>query len=199
MRPALILASTSPSRRKLLKNAGLSFSSIRPHVDERAVEAPYRLLGARPEFLAGLLAREKALDVSRRVRDAVVIGGDQVMAFQGKPYSKPESRTQAAEHLRLLSGKSHFLYSALAIARDGEILFETMEPATIRLRNLQENEIEAYLAGLSDEVLFSSGLYQLEGTGVRLFDRVEGDYFTILGLPMLPLLAGLRQLDCIDG
>ncbi|WP_176085756.1 Maf family protein [Martelella sp. HB161492] len=199
MRPALVLASTSPSRRKLLQNAGLSFSSVRPHVDERAVEAPYRSAGVRPEFLAGLLAREKALDVSRRMPAAMVIGGDQVMAFQGKPYSKPESREQAAAHLRLLSGKTHFLHSAVAIARDGEILFETLETATMRLRVLPESEIKLYLAGLADDVLFSSGLYQLEGTGVRLFDRVEGDYFTILGLPMLPLLAGLRQLDCIDG
>ncbi|WP_319518401.1 Maf family nucleotide pyrophosphatase [uncultured Martelella sp.] len=193
----IILASTSPSRRALLTNARLSFSSMRPHVDERAVEAPFIKTGATPDFLAGLLSRAKALDVSKRAPGAFVIGGDQVMAFEGQPYSKPENRQEAHAHLKRLSGKTHYLMSAFAIARDGEILFEACETAALHMRVLEDAEIEAYLACISDETLCSSGVYQLEGPGVRLFDRIDGDFFTILGMPMLQLLAALRKLGAL--
>ncbi len=194
---AIILASTSPSRRALLANARIAFSSMRPHVDERATEAPFLKTGATPEFLAGLLSRAKALDVAGRARGTFVIGGDQVMAFEGCPYSKPENREEARKHLKRLSGKTHYLMSAFAIARDGEILFEACETAALHMRSLDEAEIDRYLARLSDEVLFSSGVYQLEGPGVRLFERIDGDFFTILGMPMLQLLAALRKLGAL--
>jgi len=190
----LILASTSPSRRALLNNAGLDFSSIRPHVDERAVETPYVKTGASPEFLAGLLSRAKALDVANRIPGVYVIGGDQVMAFEGDAYSKPESRHEAKAHLSRLSGKTHYLHSAFAIARDDVVLFEDCQTAKLTMRTLSEPEIEAYLSRISDEALFSSGVYQLEGLGVQLFSKIEGDYFTILGMPMLSLLSALRTL-----
>ena len=196
--PAIVLASTSPSRRSLLKNAGLSFSSMTPHVDERTVEAPYLKNGATPEFLAVLLSRAKALEVSKRAPGAYVIGGDQVMAFEGRPYAKPRSRKEAKEHLNRLAGKSHYLLSALAIVRDGKVLFEACEQATLHMRPLGAVAIENYLKELSDTALYSSGIYQLEGFGVRLFSRIDGDFFTILGMPMLTLLSALRKLGVID-
>ena len=197
-KPAIVLASTSRSRRSLLENAGLVFTALKPDVDERAIEAPYLKEGVTPAFLAGLLSREKAIDVSARAENAFVIGGDQVMEFEGRPYSKPESREEARDHLKRLSGKSHSLISAFAIARDGEILFEAAETARLTMRTLDEAAIERYLALLPDHVLFSSGVYQLEGPGVQLFSKIEGDFFTILGLPMLTLLKGLRKLGAID-
>tara|TARA_B100000614_G_C14434333_1_gene447468 strand:+ start:109 stop:723 length:615 start_codon:yes stop_codon:yes gene_type:complete len=197
-KPAIVLASTSRSRRSLLENAGLAFTAVKPDVDERAIEAPYLKEGVTPAFLAGLLSREKALDVSARAENAFVIGGDQVMEFEGRPYSKPESREEARDHLKRLSGKSHSLISAFAIARDGEILFEAAETARLTMRTLDEAAIERYLALLPDHVLFSSGVYQLEGPGVQLFTKIEGDFFTILGLPMLTLLKALRKLGAID-
>lgn len=190
----IILASTSPSRRALLKNAGISFSSIRPHVDERAVEAPYLKTDASPEFLAGLLSRAKAVDVAARVPGVYVIGGDQVMAFEGAPYSKPSNRDEAKTHLQRLSGKTHYLHSAFAIAFDGRVLCEDCQTAKLMMRTLSETEIDTYLAGISDDALYASGVYQLEGRGVQLFSKIEGDYFTILGLPMLSLLSALRTL-----
>ncbi|MGV0910879.1 Maf family protein [Martelella sp. FOR1707] len=197
-KPAIVLASTSRSRRSLLENAGLAFTAVKPDVDERAIEAPYLKEGVTPAFLAGLLSREKALDVSARAENAFVIGGDQVMEFEGRPYSKPESREEARDHLKRLSGKSHSLISAFAIARNGEILFEAAETARLTMSTLDEAAIERYLALLPDEVLFSSGVYQLEGPGVQLFTKIEGDFFTILGLPMLTLLKALRKLGAID-
>ena len=197
-KPAIVLASTSPSRRALLANAGLVFTAKKPDVDERAIEAPYLKTGATPAFLAALLSREKALAVLARTENAFVIGGDQVMEFEGRPYSKPESREEARDHLTRLSGKSHSLISAFAIARNGEILFEAAETARLTMRTLGEAAIDRYLALLPDEVLFSSGVYQLEGPGVQLFSKIEGDFFTILGLPMLTLLKALRKLGAID-
>ena len=194
----LILASTSPSRQALMKNAGLAFAAMRPEVDERAVEAPYLKTGATPAFLAALLAREKALAIARKTPDAFVIGGDQVMAFAGKPWSKPESREEAKAHLRRLSGRTHELISAVSIARNGDVLFAGSETATLHMRPLNDAFIDAYLADIPDDVLFSSGTYQLEGAGVRLFSKIEGDFFTILGLPMLMLLGALRELGAID-
>ncbi|AJY47936.1 Maf family protein [Martelella endophytica] len=194
----LILASTSPSRQALMKNAGLAFAAMRPEVDERAVEAPYLKIGATPAFLASLLAREKALAISRKAPDAFVIGGDQVMAFAGKPWSKPESREEAKAHLRRLSSRTHELISAVSIARNGDVLYAGSETATLHMRPLNDAFIDAYLADIPDAVLFSSGTYQLEGAGVRLFSKIEGDFFTILGLPMLMLLGALRELGAID-
>lgn len=194
----IVLASTSPSRRALLKNAGIRFSSFSPEVDERAVERPYVMTGATPEFLAALLSREKALDVSRRVEGSFVIGGDQVMAFEGRPYSKPASREEARQHLQRLSGKTHYLHSAMAIARNGQIVFETMKTAKLVMRVLSDAFIDDYLAQISDKTLFSSGTYQLEGLGIQLFSKIEGDYFTILGMPMLELLKALRDLGAIN-
>lgn len=197
-KPEIVLASTSPSRQALLKNAGLAFTAMRPDVDERAIEAPYLKTGATPAFLAGLLSRAKALDVSARAGNAFVIGGDQVMEFAGQPYSKPQSRAEARDHLRRLAGRTHTLISAFAIAKDGAVVYEAADAAILHMRSLDDAAIDRYLALIDDDTLFSSGVYQLEGPGVQLFSRIEGDFFTILGLPMLKLLQALRKLGAID-
>jgi septum formation protein len=146
-----------------------------------------------PGEVAGLLAREKALSVSMRQPDKFVIGADQTLALETRLFSKPAGRTQAAEQLRALAGRSHTLHSAVAVARDGKILFETVTVAQMTMRQLNAAEIDAYLDEAGEAVTSSVGAYQLEGLGVHLFERIEGDHFTILGLPLLPLLAFLRS------
>jgi septum formation protein len=146
-----------------------------------------------PGEIAGLLAREKALSVSMRQPGKFVIGADQTLALETRQFSKPAGRAQAAEQLRALAGRSHELHSAVAVARDGKILFETVTVARMTMRQLNAAEIDAYLDQAGEAVTSSVGAYQLEGPGVHLFERIEGDHFTILGLPLLPLLAFLRS------
>jgi septum formation protein len=146
-----------------------------------------------PGEIAGLLAREKSLSVSMRQAGKFVIGADQTLALGMRLFSKPAGRAQAAEQLRALAGGSHELHSAVAVARDGKILFETMTIARMTMRRLGEAEIDAYLDEAGEAVTSSVGAYQLEGLGVHLFERIEGDHFTILGLPLLQLLAFLRS------
>ena len=146
-----------------------------------------------PGEIAGLLAREKALFVSSKNPGRTVIGADQTLALGERLFSKPSGRAQAAEQLRLLAGNSHALHSAVAVARDGKIVFADVSVATLTMRKLSDSEIEAYLDAAGEAVTSSVGAYQLEGLGVHLFERIEGDHFTILGLPLLPLLAFLRS------
>ena len=139
-----------------------------------------------------LLARQKALWVSSRQPDGIVVGADQTLALAKQLFSKPAGRAQAADQLRTLAGNSHELHSAVAVARDGKVLFETVSVASMTMRQLSEAQINAYLDEAGAAVTTSVGAYQLEGLGIHLFERVEGDHFTILGLPLLPLLAFLR-------
>jgi septum formation protein len=148
---------------------------------------------SRPCDIAALLAREKALFVSSRMPGRFVAGADQTLALRTQLFSKPAGRAQAAEQLRALSGHRHELHSAVAVARDGKILFEAMAVAGMTMRQLGEADIEAYLNEAGDAVTSSVGAYQIEGLGVHLFERIEGDHFTILGLPLLPLLDFLRN------
>ena len=187
----LILASQSRARQMLLANAGIAFEAIPADIDERAVQQDSGLLA--PGDIAKLLAREKALWVSQQKPGRVVVGADQTLALGNRLFSKPAGRAAAAEQLRLLAGNSHELHSAFAVARDGKILFADLSIAGMTMRPLGESEIEAYLDQAGDTVTTSIGAYQLEGLGVHLFERIEGDHFTILGLPMLPLLAFLRS------
>ena len=190
-RSPLILASQSRARQALLTNAGINFEAVTAEIDERAVQQASGL--SAPGEIASLLAREKALSISARLSGKFVIGADQTLALGGSLFSKPAGRAQAAEQLRALAGHSHELHSAVAVARDGKILFEAAAIATMTMRRLGEAEIDAYLDQAGNAVTSSVGAYQLEGLGVHLFERIEGDHFTILGLPLLPLLAYLRS------
>jgi septum formation protein len=187
----LILASQSRARQQLLSNAGIDFEAVAAEIDERALQQASGL--SAPGEIAGLLAREKALSVSMRQPGKIVVGADQTLALGMRLFSKPADRAQAAAQLRALAGRSHELHSAVAAARDGKILFETLTIARMTMRRLGEAEIDTYLDQAGEAVTSSVGAYQLEGLGVHLFERIEGDHFTILGLPLLPLLAFLRS------
>jgi septum formation protein len=187
----LILASQSRARQTLLANAGITFEAVSADIDERAVQQASGL--AAPGDIAALLAREKALWVSSRHAGKYVIGADQTLALGDRLFSKPAGRAQAAEQLRALAGRAHELHSAVAVARDGKILFAEVSMARMTMRALDEAGIDAYLDAAGEAVTSSVGAYQLEGFGVHLFGRIEGDHFTILGLPLLPLLAFLRS------
>jgi nucleoside triphosphate pyrophosphatase len=193
----LVLASKSDVRGKILAAAGLRFE-IRPaNIDERSVEreaAPPDAASA-----AQLLARAKAESVSASMPCRPVLGADQTLACGGKRFTKPVDRGAAVAQLRTLRGGTHELHSALALVRDGAVLFECLQIARLTMRDLSDRFIESYLDMLGDVALSSVGAYQLEGIGVHLFERVEGDYFTILGLPLLPLLDFLRRDGFVDG
>ena len=186
----LILASQSRARQMLLANAGIEFEAVPAEIDERAVQQASKLTA--PAEIAALLARAKALSVSAQKPGRFVVGADQTLALGMRLFSKPAGRAAAAEQLRALAGHSHELHSAVATARDGEILFSDVSAARMTMRQLTGAEIEAYLDHAGEAVTSSVGAYQLEGLGVHLFERIEGDHFTILGLPLLRLFAFLR-------
>ncbi|MGA7994869.1 MAG: Maf family protein [Bradyrhizobium sp.] len=187
----LILATQSRARQMLLANAGLDFEAVPAEIDERGIQESSGLTS--PGDVAALLAREKARAVSGRRPGQFVVGADQTLALGTRLFCKPAGRVQAAEQLRALAGNRHELHSAVAVARDGKILFETVSVAGMTMRPLTGAEIEAYLNAAGEAVTSSVGAYQLEGLGVHLFERIEGDHFTILGLPLLPLLTFLRS------
>jgi septum formation protein len=187
----LILASQSRARQALLANAGIDFEAVPADIDERAVQQASRLTA--PGEIAVLLASEKSLFISAKRPDRFVVGADQTLALGSRLFSKPAGRAQAAEQLRALAAGTHELHSAVAVARDGKIMFTDISVARMTMRKLSEAEIDTYLNEAGEAVTSSVGAYQLEGLGVHLFERIEGDHFTILGLPLLPLLAFLRS------
>jgi septum formation protein len=189
----LVLASKSAARQALLKAAGIPFEVIAADIDERAVEAPLRAKGEPATAIAGHLARAKALVISAYAASRLVIGADQVLALDGEIFSKPESREAAAAQLAKLSGRTHALQSAVCVARDGAVLFEAVLTAKMTCRALNQGFIDHYIATAGDAVLASVGAYQVEGLGIHLFEKIDGDQATILGLPLLPLLAFLRE------
>lgn len=190
----LILGSGSMARRSLLEAAGVEFEVAPAEVDEDAIrEAVTGDSGIEPGDLAEILARAKAEDVVQRNRGATVIGADQVLALEGRIFSKPADAAQARDHLLALRGRTHHLISAVAVVCEGEESWATVETAQLTMRELSAEEIGRYLSRAGDAVTKSVGVYQLEGVGIQLFERIEGDYFTILGLPLLPLLAELRR------
>ena len=187
----LILASQSRARKMLLANAGIDFEAVPADIDERSVQTDSGL--SAPGEIALLLAREKALLVSSQKPGRYVVGADQTLALGQRLFSKSTGRDQAAEQLRALGGNTHELHSAVAVARDGKILFAEVAVARMTMRRLGEAEIDAYLDQAGEAVTSSVGAYQLEALGVHLFERIDGDHFTILGLPLLQLLAFLRS------
>jgi septum formation protein len=188
--PSLILASASPSRRQLLVNAGLVFTIEPSGIDEDEVK---RSLGSRaaPQELASTLAEMKAVKVSARHPEAMVVGADSTLACNGRMFDKPPDLATARKQLQTLRGQTHELFSSVVVARGGARLWHWSERARLTMRQLNDGFIDAYLARAGDDVLTSVGAYQLEGLGAHLFSRVDGDYFTILGLPLLPLLSYL--------
>ena len=187
----MVLASQSRARQLLLANAGIDFEAIPANIDERAAQQSAGL--SAPADIAVLLARAKAVAVSIQKPDRYVVGADQTLALGQRLFNKPSGRAEAAEQLRGLAGRTHELNSAVAVAHGGEIVFVHVALARMTVRPLNEVEIEAYLDRAGQAVTSSVGAYQLEGLGVHLFERIEGDHFTILGLPLLPLLAFLRS------
>ena len=188
----LVLASQSRARQALLANAGLTFEAVAADIDERGLQQTSQL--SAPGEIALLLAREKALWVSARKGGHHVIGADQTLMLGGRLFNKPKDRGQALDQLRALVGHRHQLHSAVAVALDGEIVFAHVAVAGMTMRPLNETEIAAYLDEAGEAVVTSSvGAYQLESLGVHLFEHIEGDHFTILGLPLLPLLDFLRS------
>jgi septum formation protein len=194
--PPLVLASKSSVRRALLEAAGIPLEIEPAAVDERAVESA-KATTASAARVALLLAREKALDVARRKSKSTVLGADQTLALGERRFSKPASAAAAREQLKTLAGKTHELHSAIAVARGGDILFETVATARLTMRPLSDSFLDAYLAAAGGGVSSSVGAYQLERVGVHLFERIEGDHFTILGLPLLPLLAYFRSAGLV--
>jgi septum formation protein len=187
----LILASQSRARQTLLANAGIGFETDPAEIDERGIQGLSGL--SAPGDIANLLAREKARAVSSRRQGRYVVGADQTLALGMQVFNKPAGRAQAADQLRALAGRCHELHAAVAVARDGKLLFEHVSVARMTMRPLGDAEIDNYLEAAGDAVTSSVGAYQLERLGIHLFERIEGDHFTILGLPLLPLLAFLRR------
>jgi septum formation protein len=199
-RPPLILASGSKSRARILEAAGLAFVVEPPGLDEAVMREAVSGEGAlTPHDIAEVLARAKAEAVSDLARQAYVIGGDQVLALGDTVFSKPDSMEAARRQLLDLRGKTHTLHTSVAVATNGEAIWAETTIATLTMRKLSPEFIGRYLAAAGDEVLGSVGAYQLESLGVQLFEKIDGDYFSILGLPIIPLLDTLRREGVIEG
>jgi septum formation protein len=193
----LVLASRSEARGKILAAAGLPFEVRPAELDERAVEG--KLGPSDAVAAARLLARAKAETVAKTAPGRLVLGADQTLARGYRRFSKPTDRADAAEQLRALRGRTHELYSALTLMIDGDVLFSYVGIARLTMRDFNDLFLDDYLDMAGNHVLASVGGYQLEGIGIHLFERVEGDHFTILGLPLVPLLTFLREKKFIAG
>lgn len=196
-RPWIILASGSAIRAAILKGAGLAFEQARPEVDEDALKQANVRAEAGLEETAMTLAEAKALAV-RADEDALVIGSDQILEFEGRAHDKPADMAEARARLLALQGAAHTLINAAAVARNGEIVWRHLERPRLFMRKMDAGEIDAYLVAAGEDILASVGAYQVEGLGARLFHRIEGDYFAVLGLSLFPLLDALRREGALD-
>ena len=187
----IVLASKSGSRQAMLVAAGVKFTAQPADLDERALEDS--LAGAAPDEVARQLARAKAQAVSAGQPGALVLGSDSLVVVEGRRFDKPRDRAEAAEHLRFFSGKTMALHSAAALARDGAVIWDHAAVASLHVRALSEDFIEAYLDAEWPDVGACVGVFRIEGLGVQLFQRIEGDHFTVLGMPLLPVLGALRE------
>lgn len=186
----IILASTSAIRRKTLSAAGVAHEAVRPGADEEALKRQFLAAGLDNGDLALALGRAKALSID--APGAFVIGADQIMEMDGEIFDKPRTRSEAADRLSRCAGRAHRLINGVAVARGGAVVFEHADVATLHMRPMTKAEIDAYLERAGEEVLSSVGAYQVEALGARLFDRIDGDFFTVLGLSLFPLLRFLR-------
>ena len=195
----IILASGSRHRADILDKCGITFSQIPSTLDERAIEAPLAQSDVLPEDRAEILAEAKAVDLSEQHTGSYVIGCDQILSIEGEVLHKIDDMEKARRRLLQLSGRKHILHSAAVIVRDGQTLWRHVEPCTMVMRHLTPEFIGRHLADTGDAILSSVGAYQIEGRGAQLFEKIEGDVFSIMGLPLLPLLAALRSHGAIDG
>ncbi len=193
----LVLASGSLTRRAMLMAAGVPVETVKPTVDERALEAPLLAAGESPARIALALAIAKASAASVLQPDRLVLGADQTLACAGEAFHKPADHAAAARQIASLAGRDHELHSAFALLRGGKVLAEGHQTARLTMRPLTPAFIDAYLDAVGAAALASVGGYQIEGLGAQLFERIEGDHFTILGLPLLPVLAALRNLSVL--
>jgi septum formation protein len=193
----LVLASKSAPRRILLEAAGIPLAVDPADIDERAAEAAAPAEAAKPEGAALLLARAKSFETVKRNPGKLVLGADQTLALGAERFSKPNSRDAARAQLKKLSGRTHALHSGIAVVRDRDVLFETVSSAHLTMHDLSDAFLDAYLDAAGERVMQSVGGYQLESLGVNLFEKIEGDHFTILGMPLLPLLAYFRKAGSI--
>lgn len=189
---SIVLASASVTRQKMLAAAGLSAISDAAHVDESAVKAAMARQGATARDVATALAEMKARQVSGRHPGALVIGADQILECEGRMYDKPSSLAAARLQLLGLRGRTHVLVSAAIVVQDGRRLWHETAEAQLTVRAFSDEFLDDYLTRLGEDVCRSVGAYQLEGLGVQLFSKIDGDFFTILGMPLLPLLSYLR-------
>lgn len=198
MTAIVILASASASRAHLLTAAGVPFTATAAHVDEDAVKAAMKADGASALDCAETLAELKAVKISQAYPDALVIGADQMLECEGRWFDKPPSLNAARDQLMALSGKPHTLPTVAVVARAGARIWQHRAAPKLTMRNLSPAFLDSYLAQAGKAVLSSVGAYQLEGPGVQLFQAIDGDFFTILGLPLLPLLGFLREHDVVS-
>ena len=195
----IILASASRHRAQLLENVGLTFAQMASSLDERALEAPLAEADVLPEDRAEILAEAKAIDISESHGGHWVIGCDQILSLDGEVLHKVTDMDGARRRLLALSGKSHWLHSAVVLAKDGQTLWRHVAPCRMTMRELSPGFVGRHLADVGETVLSSVGAYQIEGPGAQLFSAIEGDVFSIMGLPLLPLLEELRNQGVIDG
>lgn len=197
--PHLILGSGSATRRKMLRNAGISFEVTAADVDEAILRDELTANDPQitPADIATALAAAKALAVSRRHPDGLVIGSDQVLDLDGEILTKPQDAAGVRTTLQKLSGKTHALHAAVALALGGTIVWSNLDTARLTMRPLSAQFIEGYVARVGEQVCQSVGAYQIEDLGIQLFQRIDGDHFTILGMPFLPLLSELRERGVI--
>lgn len=196
--PPIVLASASRSRARLLDAAGVAFTAIPAAIDEAEIKTALRAEQAPPEHVAEALAELKARRVSRRVSDALVIGADQVLACDGALHDKPPDPAAARAQLVALRGRTHSLATATCVARGGNVIWRDLQTARLTMRPFSDAFLDAYLARAGDAVTGSCGAYALEGLGAQLFSHVAGDFFAILGLPLIPLLNCLRNNGALD-
>ncbi|MEW9806168.1 Maf-like protein [Mesorhizobium sp. ZMM04-5] len=199
MTERIVLASGSPFRKAMLDAAGVAPDVIPAEIDERSVEKTLEGTGASPEEVAQILAEAKATEVSARYPGRLVLGCDQTLSLGDELLHKPRDMEDARRRLLALSGRTHQLNSAAVLARNGETFWHHVGVASLTMRKLEPAFIGRHLARVGPVVLNSVGAYQIEGEGIQLFDKIEGDHFTIVGLPLLPLLKELRDLGAIDG
>ena len=189
----IVLASASRSRARILESAGVPFVAIAAHVDEESVKESLKAEGAKPLAVAETLAELKAKRVSESRPDTFVIGADQILECDGEWFDKPKDRAQAIRHLRNLSGRTHELATAVCVVTAGQLIWHHREAPGLTMRTLSDAFIHRYLDQVGEAALTSVGAYQLEGLGAQLFEHVQGDFFSILGLPLLPLMRFLRE------